>query len=94
MAAFCYSCGVASAPATKAPGLSPKTPIGRHRAKIIGSEFPDNANRPEVRLKFCYWIEGDHTGKEYSHTFKIILDDENMRMDGQSVQTYEARLES
>jgi hypothetical protein len=34
-------------PAEKATGLSPKTPIGRHKVKIVGSEFPDNTATPK-----------------------------------------------
>jgi hypothetical protein len=76
----------ASTTPAKATGLSPGTPIGRHKVKIVGSEFPDNTSSPEVRIKFFYRIEdGDHTGKEFSHTFKILSDDENTRMDGQSI---------
>jgi hypothetical protein len=69
----------------KATGLSPKTPIGRHKVKIIGSELPDGTYSTERRFIFSYCIEdGDHEGKEFSHTFKIISDDENLQTEGQA----------
>jgi hypothetical protein len=69
----------------KAVGLSPKTPIGRHKVKVIGSELPDDAGSTEFRMKFRYRIEdGDHEGKEFSHTFKTISNDEHLQTEGQS----------
>jgi hypothetical protein len=73
-------------PAAKATGLSPKTPIGRHKVKVVGTDMPDSNFAPEVRMKFCFRIEeGDHTGTEFSHTFKIVSGDENEQFDGQSI---------
>jgi hypothetical protein len=70
---------------SKATGLSPKTPLGRHKVKIIGSEMPDDSNSPEQRFKFSYLIEdGGHEGKEFSHTFKMVSNDENLQTEGQS----------
>jgi hypothetical protein len=72
--------------AARATGLSPKTPIGRHKVKIVGTDMPDSNFAPEVRMKFCFRIEeGDHTGTEFSHTFKIVSGDENEQFDGQSI---------
>ena len=68
----------------KTTGLSPKTPLGRHKVKVIGSELPDDNSFTEKRFIFSYRIEGgDHEGKEFSHTFKIVSDDENLQTDGQ-----------
>ena len=73
-------------PAGKATGLSPKTPIGRHKVKIVGSEMPDDSGSPEQRFKFVYLIEdGDHEGKEFSHTFKYLSSDEELQAEGQSI---------
>ena len=75
-----------STPAGKTTGLSPKTPQGRHKVKIIGAEMPDNSGSPEQRFKFSYRIEdGDYEGKEFSHTFKSISADEREQTEGQSV---------
>jgi len=75
-----------SPPAGKATGLSPKTPIGRHKVKIVGSEMPDDSDSPERRFRFSYRIEdGDHEGKEFSHTFKYLSGDENLQAEGQSI---------
>jgi hypothetical protein len=74
-----------SQPAAKETGLSPRTPIGRHRVKIVSSEMPDDSNNPEQRFRFSYRIEdGDHEGKEFSHTFKCISADESQQTEGQS----------
>jgi hypothetical protein len=73
-----------SPPAEKATGLSPKTPIGRHKVKVIGSELPDACGSAETRIKFYFRIEdGQHEGKEFSHSFKIISDDETLQTNGQ-----------
>jgi hypothetical protein len=73
-------------PAGKATGLSPKTPIGRHKVKIVGSEMPDDKGSAEIRMKFCYRIEdGDREGTEFSHTFKLVSSDETLQTDGQSI---------
>jgi hypothetical protein len=72
-------------PAGKTTGLSAKTPQGRHKVKIISAEMPDDSNSPEQRFKFSYRIEdGDHEGKEFSHTFKSISVDESEQTQGQS----------
>ncbi len=72
--------------AGKATGLSPKTPIGRHNVKVIGSEMPDHRNNPEQRLRFSYRIEdGDHEGKEFSHTFDYLSEDDNVQAEGQTI---------
>jgi hypothetical protein len=74
-----------SPPTEKATGLSPKTPIGRHKVKVIGSELPDPYGSAETRMKFYFRIEdGQHEGKEFSHSFKIISDDEALQTNGQS----------
>jgi hypothetical protein len=37
-------------------------------------------------MKFCYRIEdGDHEGKEFSHTFKYLSADENLQTEGHSI---------
>jgi hypothetical protein len=70
----------------KEVGLSPKTPIGRHKVKIVGSEMPDDKYSAEIRMKFCYRIEdGDREGTEFSHTFKLVSSDETLQTDGQSI---------
>jgi len=75
-----------SPPARKTTGLSPKTPQGRHKVKIISAEMPDDSGSPEERFKLSYRIEdGDHEGKEFSHTFKSISADEREQTEGQSV---------
>lgn len=72
-------------PAGKSTGLSPKTPIGPHKVKVIGSELPDGTGSAEFRMKFCYLIEdGNREGTEFSHTFKLISDDESLQTEGQS----------
>jgi hypothetical protein len=72
-------------PVGKATGLSPKTPIGRHKVKVVGSEMPDDRGSPEQRFKFSYRIEdGDHEGTEFSHTFKCVSADESQQTEGQS----------
>ena len=64
-------------------GLSPKTPIGRHAIKVVGSEMPDDRNNPEQRMKFSFRIEnGEHEGAEFSHTFKYGSADEDVRLKG------------
>ena len=74
-----------SPPAGKDTGLSPKTPIGSHKVKVIDSEMPDDSVNPELRMIFRYRIEdGDHQGKEFSHTFKIVSNDEELQSEGQS----------
>jgi hypothetical protein len=73
-----------TAPA-KATGLSPKTPIGRHTAKIAGCELLKD-NSDEVRLKFCFRIEdGNSEATEFSHTFKWLSKDEDLQTQGQSI---------
>lgn len=75
----------ASKTPAKATGLSPKTPIGRHKVKIVGSEMPDDNGSPEQRFKFFYRIEdGGHEGKEFSHTFKYLSEDEDLQAEGQT----------
>jgi hypothetical protein len=72
--------------AGKATGLSPKTPIGRHKVKVIGSEMLDDSGNPEYRMKWSYRIEdGDHEGTEFSHTFKYFSADESLQFEGQSI---------
>lgn len=74
-----------AAPATKDLGLSPKTPIGRHKVKIIGSEILGGSFDPEIRMRFSYRVQnGDNEGKEFCHTFKCISADESAQTEGQS----------
>jgi hypothetical protein len=69
--------------ASKALGLSPKTPVGRHTAKVIGGEMLDDSGSPERRMKFSFRIEGgDHNGTEFSHTFKYLSAAEDVQSDG------------
>jgi hypothetical protein len=76
--------GHKTGPVAKDPGLSPKTPIGRHKVKIVSSEII-GAN-PESRFRFSYRIEeGDHEGKEFSHAFKYLSQDENAQTEGQAI---------
>ncbi len=75
-----------TAPATKDLGLSPKTPIGRHKVKIVRAELPDEMFSAEARMRFFFRIEdGDHEGREFSHTFKCASKDENVQTEGQSI---------
>jgi hypothetical protein len=58
-------------------GLSAKTPQGRHSVKVVGSELPDPSGSSEQRFIFSFRIEdGEHAGKEFSHTFKMVSDNE------------------
>jgi hypothetical protein len=67
-------------------GLSPKTPIGRHKVKIVASEILGDSFDAERRMRFSYRIEdSNHEGKEFSHTFKIMSADESAQTEGQSV---------
>ena len=75
----------ATAKPSKPTGLSMKTPIGRHKVKVVGSEMPDDRGSPEQRLCFSYRIEdGDHEGKQFSHTFKYLSDNEDDQAAGQT----------
>jgi hypothetical protein len=76
--------GKTEAPA-KDVGLSPKTPIGRHKVKVVECDLPDANGSAEARMRFLFRVEtGEHEGKEFSHSFKIMSDDDTMRMNGQS----------
>jgi hypothetical protein len=68
-------------------GLSAKTPQGRHKVTVVSSDLPDVAyGGPEFRMKFGFRIEeGEHEGKEFSHTFKTISENEALQMTGQSI---------
>ena len=80
----CPRKGNRDAPA-KEVGLSPKTPQGRHKVKVIGSELPDGSHDPEQRFIFSFRIEdGQHEGKEFSHTFKMASNDESQHAAGSS----------
>lgn len=69
--------------AVKDTGLSSKTPIGRHKVKVVSGEMPDDRNNPEQRMRFGFCIEdGEHNGKEFSHTFKFGSADEDERLKG------------
>jgi hypothetical protein len=66
-------------------GLSAKTPQGRHTVKVLSSEMPDAYGSPESRMIFCFRIQdGEHAGKEFSHSFKVVSDDEATQTNGQS----------
>jgi hypothetical protein len=66
-----------SAVPAKDVGLSPKTPIGRHKVKVVGSELPDPSGSTEQRFIFSFRIEdGQYEGKEFSHSFKMVSDNE------------------
>jgi hypothetical protein len=72
--------------ATKDTGLSPKTPLGRHKVKIVGSDIMGGSFDTERSMRFSYRIEeGGHEGKEFSHTFKYMSADENAQTNGQSI---------
>ena len=72
-------------PATKDIGLSSKTPLGRHKVKIIASELLGGSFDAERLMRFSYRIEdGGHEGKEFSHSFKIMSADETTQTNGQS----------
>jgi hypothetical protein len=72
--------------AGKPVGLSAKTPIGRHKVTVIGSEMPDHPNNPEQKLRFTYRIEdGEHIGKEFTHTFQYLSEDPNVQAEGESI---------
>lgn len=54
--------------------------------KIVSSEMPDETGNSEQRFKFLFRIEnGDHEGKEFSHTFKFFSADETVQAAGQSI---------
>jgi hypothetical protein len=68
--------GKADTPA-KDVGLSAKTPQGRHKVKVVSSELPDPSSSSEQRFIFAFRIEdGQHEGKEFSHTFKMVSENE------------------
>ena len=72
-------------PAPKDIGLSSKTPLGRHKVKIIASELLGGSFDAERLMRFSYRIEdGGHEGKEFSHSFKIMSADETTQTNGQS----------
>jgi hypothetical protein len=72
-------------PAGKETGLSPKTPIGSHKVKIVEAELLEDT-RDEMRFKFLYRIQdGGNEGKEFSHTFKYLSSDEALQTEGQSI---------
>ncbi|MGY3588525.1 hypothetical protein ACVIGB_002516 [Bradyrhizobium sp. USDA 4341] len=74
--------------APKDVGLSSKTPIGRHRVKIVGSEITGDSFSEERRLIFAYRIEeGRHEGTEFSHAFKLLSADENVQREGSAFFT-------
>jgi hypothetical protein len=76
--------GNAETPA-KDVGQSPKTPQGRHKVKVVSSDMPDSINSAEKRMVFSFRIEdGEHEGKEFSHSFKVISEDETTQANGQS----------
>jgi hypothetical protein len=67
-------------------GLSAKTPVGRHEVVIIGSAMPDDPMAPERRLTFSYRIQGGtHDGREFSHTFKFLSENEDVQAKGQTI---------
>jgi hypothetical protein len=75
-----------TAPAAKTTGLSAKTPIGRHKVKIIGSELLGSSFDAERLMRFSYRVEdGGHEGKEFSHSFKIMSADEPTQTNGQAI---------
>jgi hypothetical protein len=75
-------------PAANDIGLSPKTPIGRHKVKIVAVEMPDASFQEEARMRFLFRIEdGGHEGREFSHTFKIVSADEATQTKGQEFFT-------
>jgi hypothetical protein len=48
--------------------------------------MPDHPNSPEQKLRFTYHIEdGEHIGKEFSHTFQYVSKDENVQAEGQTI---------
>jgi hypothetical protein len=67
-------------------GLSSKTPLGRHEVVIIGSAMPDDPMGPENRMQFTYRIQGgNHDGKEFSHSFKVLSENEDVAAKGQTI---------
>jgi hypothetical protein len=67
-------------------GLSPKTPIGKHVVKIVGSEMTGGNFSEEVSLQFHFRIEdGNHRDQDFSHFFKIASGDEEQQTKGQSI---------
>jgi hypothetical protein len=67
-------------------GLSPKTPQGRHKVTVVGSDMPDSHDSAEKRMVFSFRIrDGEHDGKEFSHSFKVMSEDETARASGQSI---------
>ena len=66
-------------------GLSPKTPIGSHKVKIVEAELLEDSSN-EQRFKFSYRIEdGQYAGKEFSHMFKYVSSDQELQAEGQSI---------
>jgi hypothetical protein len=49
-------------------GLSPKTPIGRHKVKIVGFEMPDAYGSPESRMNFVSGLRMANTQARSSRT--------------------------
>jgi len=73
-------------PAAKETGLSPKTPIGRHKVKIIGSELTGDSFTPERRFTFSFRIdEGERESTEFSHAFKYFSADDSAQTEGQDL---------
>jgi len=67
-------------------GLSPKTPIGKHVVKIVGSELTGGGFSEEAEFRFHFRIEdGNHKDREFSHVFKIVSADEAEQTTGQSI---------
>ncbi|WP_271574006.1 hypothetical protein [Bradyrhizobium sp. CCBAU 11361] len=64
-------------------GLSPKTPVGRHTVNIVGTDVTGGGWTQESELQIKFRIEdGDHEGKEFSHSFKLMSADESAQDQG------------
>ncbi|WP_144030864.1 hypothetical protein [Bradyrhizobium japonicum] len=64
-------------------GLSPKTPLGPHSVKIVNAEISGGAWDQEREFVLSLKIEdGDHTEKEFSHSFKLMSADETAQDQG------------
>jgi hypothetical protein len=67
-------------------GLSSKTPLGRHEVVIISADMPDDSFAPEQPMKLSYRIQGgQHDGREFSHTFKILSENDDDQAKGQKI---------
>jgi hypothetical protein len=74
------------ATAENSMGLSAKTPLGRHEVVVTATDMLDDPMAPEQRLRFSYRIQGgSHDGREFSHTIKLLSENDEHAAQGQSM---------